>query len=344
MTGAGSALLGNVDEPSGEVTFSAWIRLRGWVFAQSGKHVTLRVTAGGRSVAEFSPGEDRPDVAAVHAGSPHAARSGFDTYLPKSRMPDEPHFVLRVEAFTDDASAVLAQIPVTWVPESSVCHARGDYRDVWNRVATSYEEARISVCGTADLNEYDESGTVTAEAIRSLTGIQPSDTVLEIGCGTGRIARHLAAHCGRWIGADVSTKMLDYAKEALKGFPNVEWHVLTGSDLHGFADASLDVVYSSAVFMHLEEWDRWRYVSEMYRVLRPGGRAYYDNFNLLGDQGWDFFLAMSRLDPINRPANISKSSTPQELERYALQAGFEILRIIPNRLWVQLAALKPPTR
>jgi SAM-dependent methyltransferase len=96
--------------------------------------------------------------------------------------------------------------------------------------------------------------------------------------------------------------------------------------------------------MHLEEWDRWRYVSEMYRVLRPGGRAYYDNFNLLGDQGWDFFLAMSRLDPINRPANISKSSTPQELERYALQAGFEILRIVPNRLWVQLAALKPPLR
>ena len=101
-------------------------------------------------------------------------------------------------------------------------------------------------------------------------------------------------------------------------------------------DASVDVAYCTGVFMHLDEWDRFRYVTEAFRVLRAGGRLYIDNFNLLSEEGWTLFESLCRLDPVARPANISKSSTPEELRLYATRAGFANVRVRTGGLWVSV--------
>ena len=51
-------------------------------------------------------------------------------------------------------------------------------------------------------------------------------------------------------------------------------------------------------------------------MLRPGGRLYVDNFNLCSDEGWEFFLKNASIPPLERPSNISKSSTPDELRAF----------------------------
>ena len=76
---------------------------------------------------------------------------------------------------------------------------------------------------------------------------------------------------------------------------------LNGVDLTGVHDATIDVAYCSGVFMHLDEWDRFRYVTEMRRVLKPGGRIYFDNFNLRSDEGWQLFEDLFRMEPAARP-------------------------------------------
>lgn len=75
----------------------------------------------------------------------------------------------------------------------------------------------------------------------------------------------------------------------LSKFKNVRLVEISGFDLKPIADASVDVLYCTVVFMHLEEWDRYNYVLEAYRVLRPGGRIYIDNFSLCTEEGWSVF-------------------------------------------------------
>ena len=332
---------GHIDSPAEEAVFSAWIHLAGWTFSTGGESVTVRAHVDGNTVAEIPARQARPDVAVVFPSIPGAATSGFDTWLPKRSLPDESQFILSLEVSTSQARQTLGTRRLTWIPQPYLRHARDDYRQVWDEVSGSYETARIAVCATADLAEYERSGIDTTITIAEAAAVSPSDTVLEIGCGTGRIGRHMAARCGCWMGADVSRNMLEHARQALSHLPNVSFHALNGSDLQGFSDNSVDVVYCSGVFMHLDEWDRYRYVNEMYRVLKPGGRVYYDNFNLLSNEGWDFFLAQCRCDPTDRPPNISKSSTPQELQQYAEKAGFEGLKLYTSRQWVSIWGRKP---
>ncbi len=89
--------------------------------------------------------------------------------------------------------------------------------------------------------------------------------------------------------------------------------VLPGYDLSNIASGSIDLVYCTVVFMHIEEWERYGYIQEGLRVLREGGRMLVDNVNLLSDEGWAFFERHFALPPGERPPHISKLSTPQEL-------------------------------
>ena len=47
------------------------------------------------------------------------------------------------------------------------------------------------------------------------------------------------------------------------------------------------------------------------------------------------------MDPSKRPANVSRHSTPQELERYLTQAGYEEVRVRTGGLWVTVTARAP---
>ena len=93
--------------------------------------------------------------------------------------------------------------------------------------------------------------------------------------------------------------------------------------------------------MHLEEWDRYRYIKDAFRALKPGGRLYVDSFSLLSEDGWSLFEEMARLPPKERPPHISKASTPQELETFVRRAGFEAIRVREGQLFVTVLARKP---
>ena len=99
--------------------------------------------------------------------------------------------------------------------------------------------------------------------------IRPGQRVLDVACGTGALARAVAARvggAGAAIGVDANAEMLAVAQRLL---PGVEW-------IHGHAeslpvaDASVDAVVSQFGMMFFD--DRVAALRDMQRVLVPGGR------------------------------------------------------------------------
>jgi ubiquinone/menaquinone biosynthesis C-methylase UbiE len=218
---------------------------------------------------------------------------------------------------------------------------RGDYKQTWNRLSVREDDAKNGVAGHTDEELFAATAQATLALLQRTVGVRPTDTILEIGAGIGRVGSVLAPLCREWVGADVSENMLAHLRRRLKHLRNVRTLALDGYDLAPVADASLDVVYCTVVFMHLEEWERFRYIREAFRVLRPGGRLLVDNYTIVTDEGWKMFEQLLALKPLERPAQVSKPSTPQELDAYFRRAGFREVRQELNGLWAVCHGVKP---
>jgi SAM-dependent methyltransferase len=218
---------------------------------------------------------------------------------------------------------------------------RSDYKSVWNNLSGTVDDAKMVVIGSVDENAFLNTAQGTVGELENTVGVRPSDIILEIGCGVGRVGASLAPRCAKWIGCDVSSNMIEYSKIRLNAHQNISLIEISGFSLDGVNDTTIDMVYSTVVFMHLDEWDRYNYVVEAKRVLRPGGRLYVDNFNLCSDGGWSVFEAHRHFPPGSRPVHISKSSTPQELETYLTRAGFKSVGLRERPGWIAAFGTKP---
>lgn len=107
-------------------------------------------------------------------------------------------------------------------------------------------------------------------------GVKGGESVLDVGCGTGRLAlkvSEIVGANGSVTGIDPSPHRIEIAREKLNFDPrsNVHFTIGEAEDLDLFPEASLDVVYYSSVFHWIS--GRAKALEEAYRVLKPGGRV-----------------------------------------------------------------------
>ena len=102
--------------------------------------------------------------------------------------------------------------------------------------------------------------------------------LLEVGCGTGLILERVARFAKRAEGIDLSPGMLQLARERGLEVREGDCKRLP------FDDASFDVVYSFKVLAHVPQVEDA--LSEMLRVLRPGGHLIYDIYNRRSLRYW----------------------------------------------------------
>lgn len=126
-----------------------------------------------------------------------------------------------------------------------------------------------------DIHEFSGAGyakasahqTAWGEELASLLSLSGDEKVLDLGCGDGRLTRHLAALVpeGSVLGIDASAGMLEEASR--HAGPNCHFAQLDMRDLS--FDSEFDAVFSNAA-MH---WvaDQRDLVVRIFRSLRPGG-------------------------------------------------------------------------
>lgn len=175
----------------------------------------------------------------------------------------------------------------------------------------------------ADLAEhYDALRTMTRPnldrwvgAIMKLGGIRKESNVLEVGCGTGRFALALREKTySRIVAIDASPDMLKRAKtKPLAG--TIEWRRGRAENIP-LKNTAFDCVFT--VFALHQFQDKPCALSEMHRLLRPGGRlviATASHGMLKKDIAFQLFPEMLRIETRRFP------SIPK-LRRLLIAAGF----------------------
>jgi ubiquinone/menaquinone biosynthesis C-methylase UbiE len=149
----------------------------------------------------------------------------------------------------------------------------------------------------------------------SLAGVRPGDSVLDVGCSSGYLARKLAAAVqpgGRVTGVDPSEAAIAHARR--RATTAITFVVGRAQDMD-LPDASFDVITCTLAMHHVPARQREAAFREMYRATRPGGR-----------------LLVADFDPARRPLPLHAggqrmrraAATVGPLEELAAAAGYRV--------------------
>lgn len=123
-------------------------------------------------------------------------------------------------------------------------------------------------------------------------------TVLEFGCGMGRLLANPASMGYKCIGLDISETQLELAKIYFPVKENVKFIKVDAKKQFELASESVDVIYSYAVFQHIKYLSDFYFsLSELTRILKKGGliriqfrtpNKYSTNFKSFGFKVFNF--------------------------------------------------------
>jgi SAM-dependent methyltransferase len=128
--------------------------------------------------------------------------------------------------------------------------SRADHEEHWQQLPAALEPSDLAL-RAAFLAEHLSSG----------------DRVLDVGCGEARFAAQVVGAGASYVGVDVAEEPLRRGRVL---HPELDLRIVDGEGAWALPDAGFDVVWAGEVIEHVADTAGW--LSEVRRVLRPGGR------------------------------------------------------------------------
>ena len=190
--------------------------------------------------------------------------------------------------------------------------------------------------GTFDRQWFLDGGLRAAQAIRGTlaehgVGVEALSSVLDFGCGCGRVIRHWQDLPAEIHGCDQDAAAVRWCSRNLR---RACFAVNTIEPPLPYRNEQFELVYALSVFTHLPERLQQGWMDELRRVLAPGGYlllslhgvAYRD---VLSDDERKDFLA-GRLVVRDGPpgSNLCAAYHPEQYVREVLAADFSVLDLV----------------
>ncbi len=213
------------------------------------------------------------------------------------------------------------------------------YGKSWSKPVMHTYETLYESHAKADLSnqavgggDFDVVGRMEMDLL-SMEGLKPGHTLVDFGCGTGRLAMHAipALSGGMYIGIDISDTFLKRARELIhQRFPElacaVRWIKQTAPQFP-LEDRSVDMICAFSVFTHMEHEDSYLYLKEAARIVRPGGRFIFSCLPMNLEVSKRIFVEQASMDlqtRWSRPRNVTTSvDLMNEISR---MAGWTLVR------------------
>jgi ubiquinone/menaquinone biosynthesis C-methylase UbiE len=155
-------------------------------------------------------------------------------------------------------------------------------------------------------------------------GLEKTNTVVDVGCGSGRLANQLRRYLdGRYIGIDVVEELFKHA-ESICERPDWKFYKAPGL-LIPEKDNYADFICFFSVFTHLLHEESYRYLEEATRVIKPNGKIIVSFLEFRIPSHWCVFeqvLANKRPDKV-----LNQFLSRDAIESWASHLGLNIVAI-----------------
>lgn len=191
-----------------------------------------------------------------------------------------------------------------------------DQKTLWERLAKENSKYYINSDKGRKITdeEFRKSGEVDYKRlILDDPMIDSRESILDLGCGTGRMTEFMAKDFKQVIGVDISGEMIKQGKERLKGINNIQLFETNGNIIP-LPDNSVDIAFSYIVFQHIKTHEMvLNNFKEVFRVLKQ----------------WGLFKVLVRAD---RPDNMEAwwngvSYDEDTIGGLCVSSGFNLLKL-----------------
>lgn len=147
----------------------------------------------------------------------------------------------------------------------------------------NYDEAMRMAVGP----EFNAIGLLERETLIHF-GLKKNDYLIDVGCGSGRLARPLMDYLnGKYLGTDVVPELVAYAQ---KNVQRADWRFEAVNGLRiPEEDGRADMVCFFSVLTHLLHEESYIYLRDAKRVLKQGGRIVFSFLDFTIPNHWPIF-------------------------------------------------------
>lgn len=212
-------------------------------------------------------------------------------------------------------------------------HFIHEYQNYVNNLLKAYprdEAMRMAASAAVGMNcGYVETGNLQKEILLHY-GLKPNMSIIDFGCGSGRLANSLPADYNLdYLGIDVIEELLDYArKNSPKNYVfNIHKKLLTIPVKSG----SIDIICAFELFPLLLHEEIFIYLEDMKRALKKDGKVIFSFLEFDNCQHWEIFNDSVDDKKNKMPALLNTFTEKSVLKLWADKIGFKIIEFTDGK-------------